>query len=254
MIPKLVHYVWVGPNPYPEDARQRVEDWKRLLPDYRFMLWTEENIDFSPMFVRQAYGVRAYNRVANYARMAALETCGGIYMDHDVELLKPFGLLLRDSCFAGFQTMDPAATDQVNTAVFGAEPGHPFVRRVLAAMDAMDGTHEVGSGTGPGLMSRLLREAGDLIPRQEPTVLAGVTLYPPRYFYPYEWFKAFDPACVTSDTVAIHRWALTWKRSDKLVDLLKLKACLLITRLSPDLSVAYQRKRSLRKRAAADRG
>jgi mannosyltransferase OCH1-like enzyme len=254
MIPKLVHYIWVGPNPYPEDARQRVEDWKRLLPEYRFMLWSEENIDFSPMFVRQAYGVRAYNRVANYARMAALEKFGGIYMDHDVELLKPFDPLLRDACFAGFQTMNPAALDQVNNAVFGAEPGHPFVRRILDAMDAMDGTREVGSGTGPALISRLLREAGTLILRQEPTVVAGVTLYPPRYFYPYSWLEAFDPACVTSDTVAIHRWAHTWKRRDKLVDFLKLKAWRLMTRLSPDLSAAYQRKHSLRKRAAAGSG
>jgi mannosyltransferase OCH1-like enzyme len=182
MIPQVVHYVWVGPNPYPEDARQRVENWQRLLPDYRFMLWTEENIDFSPMFVRQAYGVRAYNRVANYVRMAAHETFGGIYMDHDVELLKPFDPLLKDSCFAGFQTMNSAGLDQVNTAVLGAEPGHPFIRGLRATMHAMDGTHEVGSGTGPRLISRLLREAGELIPQQEPTILADVTLYPPRYF------------------------------------------------------------------------
>jgi hypothetical protein len=147
--------------------------------------------------------------------------------------------------------MNPAALDQVNTAVLGAEPGHPFIRRLRATMHAMDGTHEVGSGTGPRLISRLLREAGELIPQQEPTVLAGVTLYPPRYFYPYEWFEAFDPACVTTDTVAIHRWAHTWKRRDKLVDHLKLKVWQLMTRLSPNLSVAYQRKRSLRKRAAA---
>jgi mannosyltransferase OCH1-like enzyme len=251
MIPKLVHYVWVGPNPYPEDARQRLEGWRRLLPDYRFMLWSEENIDFSSLFVRQAYGVGAYNRVCNYARMAALENFGGIYMDHDIELLKPLDPLLGNSCFAGFQTLDPTALDQVNGAVLGAEPRHPFIRAVRAAMDTMDGTQDVGSGTGPKLLSRILREAGELIPQQEPTVLRDVTLYPPRYFYPYAWFETFDPACVTSDTVAIHHWAHTWKRSDELVDAWKLKAWLLMTRLSPNLSAAYQRKRSLRKRRAA---
>jgi hypothetical protein len=54
--------------------------------------------------------------------------------------------------------------------------------------------------------------------------------------------------------VAIHRWAHTWKRGDKLVGRLKLKAWQMMTRLSPNLTVAYQRKRNLRKRTVAGTG
>src|SRR5687768_11037639 len=96
MIPKIIHYVWVGPAPFPDDALERVEAWRRLSPDYEFKLWHEGTIDFTPRFIRQAYGVGAYNRVANYARFAALERFGGIYMDHDVELLKSFDPMLGD--------------------------------------------------------------------------------------------------------------------------------------------------------------
>ena len=248
MIPKLVHYIWVGPKPFPEDAVERVEAWRRLLPDYQFMFWTEANIDFSPRFLRQAYGVRAYNRVANYARMAALATYGGIYMDHDVELLQSFDPLLGEACFAGFQTADGTAVDIVNNAIVGAEPGHPFILRVLAALNAMNGAHEVGSGTGPGLLSKLLREMGDPQPSPEPLAFHGVTLFPPRYFYPYEWFAPFEPACITPDTIAVHHWAHTWKRSQRMLDVAKLRAWRAAAKFSPYAASTVMRLRNMRQR------
>jgi mannosyltransferase OCH1-like enzyme len=210
MIPKLIHHVWVGAKPFPAEARGFIETWKRLNPDFRVIEWNESNIDFSPRFIRQAYGVRAYNRVANYVRMAALFTHGGIYMDHDVELLQPLDALLHNECFAGFQTRRADARDVVNNAVVGAVPGHPFIGDVLGALDRMNGAMDVGSGSGPGLFSRILRQGGSLPIEDHPVVVRGVTLYPPRYFYPYEWDEPFDPACITPDTVGVHRWAHTW--------------------------------------------
>lgn len=251
MIPKIVHYVWVGPAPFPEDAAERVEAWRRMLPDYEFMFWHEGTIDFTPRFVRQAYGVGAYNRVANYVRFAVLEQFGGVYMDHDVELLKSFDLLLGDGFFAGFQTWDTTVVDVVNTAILGSEPGHPLARRMLAALDARNGADEVGSGTGPGLLSRVLREDGPLAPQETPFDFHGVKLYPPRYFYPYEWFDEFDPACVTSDTVTIHHWAALWKKPRSPAAKIQHKLGRLITRISPTASTAYARAANLRRRSLA---
>lgn len=251
MIPKIVHYVWVGPSPFPEDAAVRVDAWRRMLPDYEFMFWHEGTIDFTPRFVRQAYGVGAYNRVANYVRFAALEQFGGVYMDHDVELLKPFDPMLSDGFFAGFQTWDTTVVDVVNTAIMGAEPGHPLTRRMLAALDMRNGADEVGSGTGPGLLSRVLREDGPLAPQDTPFDFHGVKLYPPCYFYPYEWFDSFDPACVTPDTVAIHHWAALWKKPPSLAVRIQRKLGRLITRISPTASAAYARAANLRRRSLA---
>lgn len=254
MIPKIVHYIWVGPKRFPDDARAMVEDWKRLLPDYEFRFWTEENIDFSSSFVCQAYGVGAYNRVANYVRMSVLDRFGGVYMDHDVELLKSFDPMLGDGAFAGFQTLDVTAVDVVNTAILGAEPGHPIVRAMLAAMDARNGADEVGSGTGPGLLSRVLRERGDLVSSDLPLTIQGMKLYPPRYFYPYEWFETFDEACVTPETVTIHRWAHSWKRNPRLLAALRLRAWRRIALINPVMIAAYVRAGNMRRRIAPETG
>lgn len=251
-IPKIIHYVWVGPRPFPDDARAHLAAWKRLLPDYGFMAWTEANIDFSPRFLQGAYAVGAYNRVANYVRMAALARYGGVYLDHDVELLKPLDPFLGDGCFAGFQTMDANATDIVNVAVMGAAPGHPLILRALDALNAMDGGKDVGSGSGPGLFSRVLRELGPVAPQAEPLRFHDATLYPPRYFYPYEWFDEFSPDCVTADTVAIHRWAHTWKPDPTRWARLQRKAIRGLARLSAPAMAAWRRARNLRLRSLAD--
>lgn len=44
MIPKIVHYCWFG-SEIPEIIKQRVKQWKSVLPDYEFILWSENNFD-----------------------------------------------------------------------------------------------------------------------------------------------------------------------------------------------------------------
>lgn len=246
-IPKIVHYVWVGPHPLPDDARARIEEWQRILPDYRIVRWSEHNIDFTPRFVRQAYGVDAFNRVANYVRHATLHRLGGIYLDHDVELRKSLDAFLGDGMFAGFQTMDAQETDLVNVAVLGAEAGHPLLRRTLDALDSRSGAAEVGSGTGPRLFTSVLRSLGPLRPQEQPVLFHGARLYPPRYFYPYEWDEDFDPACVTPDTVAIHRWAATWTRPSTTPVAVRARRRV-VTRLNPSLGARMARRRNERRR------
>lgn len=247
-IPRIIHCVWVGPQ---KPKLIYLDQWRRLLPSYRFMLWHEGNIDFNPLFIRTAYAARAYNRVANYARVAGLYRHGGIYMDHDVELLSSWDGFLDQPCFVGFETDNPSAGDMVNNAIIGAVPGHPFLARVLTALDAMDGRWDVGSGSGPGLLSRLLRESGPLQPSDEVVHRDGVTIYPKRIFYPYEYGETFTPDCVKQDTVAIHHWDFTWGTNKSSVKRLKKRVYGYAARLAPDVSFRVARWQNLRARRGA---
>ena len=38
MIPKLIHYSWFSGEPYPEFLKECMDTWKKVLPDYEFML------------------------------------------------------------------------------------------------------------------------------------------------------------------------------------------------------------------------
>ena len=62
------------------------------MPDYEFKLWNEDSfdIDKSCKFVQEAYANRKFAFVSDYVRLYALYHEGGIYMDTDIEVLKPF--------------------------------------------------------------------------------------------------------------------------------------------------------------------
>jgi mannosyltransferase OCH1-like enzyme len=187
-----------------------IDGWRRLNPDYQIILWNEDNIDFSFEFVQTAYATRAWNRVANFVRVWALLKHGGIYLDTDIELRRPLDDLLFNRCFAGFQ-LAQRHVDWVNNAVIGAEPGHWFIERLHRCfVDDLKGWQNVGSGAGPGLLTRMLTAHGLSSYLEQPQQLQDVTLYPRRWFYPYSWMEGFSEDCVTSDTYAIHHWDHTW--------------------------------------------
>lgn len=91
MIPKIVHYIWFGGNPYSEKIKKCIDSWHKYLPDYEFMLWNEQtfNIEQSCDFVKEAYAKKKWAFVSDYVRVWALNKYGGYYLDTDVEVLMP---------------------------------------------------------------------------------------------------------------------------------------------------------------------
>ena len=95
MIPKIIHYCWFGNTPIPLTAHKCLESWKKYLPEYEIILWNEENSPMKIPFVRDAYKAKKYAFVADYVRIWAVYTYGGIYMDTDMLVIRPMGELLE---------------------------------------------------------------------------------------------------------------------------------------------------------------
>jgi hypothetical protein len=187
-----------------------IEGWQRVLPDWKVVAWTNEDLDWSSRYVNQAYATRGWTRLADYMRVYALYHHGGFYLDTDVELLKSLDPLRGHDVVLGFQST-ARIPSWVNNAVIGARPRHPFVARWLRAFqERMPGWRRMGDAHGPGLLTRLLEEEGLDGERADATRLVGeVTLLPPEYFYPYSWTERFSPECVTPHTLAVHHWSGT---------------------------------------------
>lgn len=116
-------------------------------------------------------------QVADLVRLEEIYRRGGVYIDSDVEMLRPFdNHLLRSLMFAGWQ-------DQawVCNAVFGARPGHSALRRALdlSVSRLWEGTLAAGVKT----FSEVVRDH------------SAVMLLPPGSFYPYHWTlrNLYDP-------------------------------------------------------------
>lgn len=190
MIPKTIHYVWFGDkNKLESDEKIKVcmESWKKYLPDYKFKLWNEDNfpIGFND-FTKQAYEKGFYAFVSDVARLFALATEGGIYLDTDVMVYKNLDEFLVEPAFTGFED-----TNYPVTATMGAERGNPIIQLMLDYYDCIDfktypnwQDYIINQETNTCIMSNILgmlgvnRQAKDSIQK-----IKGFSIYPQSYFF-----------------------------------------------------------------------
>lgn len=98
MIPKIIHYCWFGGKEMPQLLKLCIASWKKYLPDYQIKRWDESNFDFNMApLCKEAYAAQKWAFVADYCRVHALYTEGGIYMDTDIMVLKNFDEFLTYS-------------------------------------------------------------------------------------------------------------------------------------------------------------
>ena len=134
MIPKRIHYVWVGVNKKGNTIKQCMKTWGKHLEGYEVIEWNENNFDIdSHPFVKAAYKAKKWAYVSDYIRAYVIYKYGGIYLDTDILVLDNFDRFLNNRAFVGFEN-----PQYPFTAVFGAEPGHPLVKDMIEYYDRLD--------------------------------------------------------------------------------------------------------------------
>jgi len=104
MIPKIIHYCWLSDDPIPSQLKKYIEDWSKIMPDYKVKKWDQDtiNLDDHP-FAKHAFDAKKYAFAADYIRVYALYNEGGIYLDSDVLVLKSFDKFLSFGYFTSFE-------------------------------------------------------------------------------------------------------------------------------------------------------
>lgn len=205
-IPKVIHCCWFGPREIPALERECMETWKAVLKDYRFVFWNEEHFDISAVpYVKEAYEHQKFAFVSDYVRMYALYKYGGIYLDTDVEVRKPFDPFLEDPAFIGFENRTMAGT-----GIIGAEKGAELAKKMLDYYHAnrfLDENGCLNATTNVQLINEILREQG-MVPKNSEQVLENIHVYERDVFCP----KKMDDSRfgVTERTVTVHKFAGSW--------------------------------------------
>lgn len=169
MIPKTIHYCWFSNEQITPFLKECIDTWKKQMPDYTIRLWDHNSFDFGSVpFVKQAYDKKKWAFVTDYVRFYALFTEGGIYMDSDVKVYKPFnkdwfnygffsaheyhpgifdteGIKQLNDAFLPINEGEDINGFSIQAAIMGSVPNHPFIKDCLNEYKDLDFLRDDGS-------------------------------------------------------------------------------------------------------------
>lgn len=221
MIPKVIHYCWFGKNDLPEEAQKCIASWKKFCPDYEIKEWNEKNYDVRKnKYMSDAYNEKKWAFVSDYARIDIIYNYGGIYLDTDVELLRPLDELLKDKMFCGWESRDPILDEKKITYEnsvafglgFGAEKNNNALKDMLKLYEKLNFINEDGSlnlMACPHYQTEILKKYGlDDSKRTYQRIMDDIIVYPENYFSPKS--MTTGKITLTDETYSIHHFSGTW--------------------------------------------
>lgn len=135
MIPKIIHYCWFGNSPKDYMAKECIASFAKLTRGGEIIEWNESNCTFDEVeYVRTAYKKRSWAHVSDYYRLKRLYEYGGIYLDTDIQILKP----LPDNFFDAELILGFMYECAISTAFIMAAPHHPYIKGLLEIYDKLD--------------------------------------------------------------------------------------------------------------------
>lgn len=212
MIPKIIHYCWFGGNELPASAKKCIDSWKKYCPDYTIIEHNESNYDISKnTYMKEAYDAQKWAFVSDFARLDILYQFGGIYLDTDVELLKPLDKFLDCKGFLGFEDKKQVASG----LGIGAEQNSEIIQLLLSDYEGIHFLFEDGEydlTPCPVRNTKTLAKIG-LIPNGEYQEIRGFVFYPRHVFSPKEHTSG-RLKYKTKETVSIHHYEASWQTKD----------------------------------------
>lgn len=178
--------------------------WRELHPGWELTLWTPDTLP--PLVNARFWDHRRWSRSsrpgmwqANLVRYELLWRFGGVWVDCDLEPLRPIdGLLDGVGCFAAWETQ----YRWVNNAFMGAAAGHPAMQVLV---DGIPGSIAANRGkrsnhcTGARFITPLLTARDD------------VTIFDQQMVYPYRWDQTDQVSIEEAaerfpDAWTVHHW------------------------------------------------
>lgn len=216
---KNLHYCWFGGNPKSDVIKKCIESWKKYCPNYEIIEWNENNFDVNCCdYVRGAYQARKWAFVSDYCRFWILYNYGGVYLDTDVELIKPINNL--PYTFVGFENKMVVASGLIR----GALPNDEICKLMLESYHADKFINEKGELNLKTVCERETEifESFGLKQNGKLQMVNGTTVYPVEYFAPKDYITG--ELNITENTVSIHHYDASWYNDiDKLAVVLRKK-------------------------------
>jgi mannosyltransferase OCH1-like enzyme len=220
-IPRILHQIYFGgESAAPPSYRKWAETWRANHPEWDHQFWdaqrcralvAEHYAWFLPVYDAYKHRIQRCDAI----RYFILHRFGGMYVDMDVESLRPI-----DDLIAGRDLILGALRVGFTNAVMGSAPGHPLWPRTFETMQQRCRRYarsaplwakvampmHIGYSTGPIMLTDCLRETGHDQPDQP-----RVNICPSYVFEPLSGGGGSAGAPVDlSRSYAIHHMSMHW--------------------------------------------
>lgn len=207
MIPKIIHYCWFGRGEMPKLAKKCISSWSKYLPEYKVMVWNEDTFDVGAHpYTKEAYDARKFAFITDYVRLWALKEYGGVYMDTDVEVIKPLDDFLDNPAFSGFED-----ETHIPTGIMASEKNGEWVTAQLKYYDGRHFKREDGTldtTTNVVIMCNNMSREGFILKNSRQNFKGIIEIYPKDYFCPKSYRTG--KIMMTPNTHTIHHFAGSW--------------------------------------------
>ncbi|MBS0620541.1 MAG: hypothetical protein JSS61_03675 [Verrucomicrobia bacterium] len=159
-IPHVLHFIWLGPKPFPRESVENVRTWIAKHPGWTVNFWTDRQrpLPYPGMRLRMLSELSFtklkscfdladnYGEKSDLLRYEILLQEGGIYVDHDVKCLQSLNPL--HSAYDFYCSIDMPYTSSLPSCIYttnnliGVRPGHPILQRCIDLIAAK--WHEIG--------------------------------------------------------------------------------------------------------------
>jgi mannosyltransferase OCH1-like enzyme len=234
-IPKVLHFIWLGPKAFPSESISHLRSWKKFHPDWVFKFWTDSAERPCPVEGMEKHLIGEFHftklghlidKTKNYAeksdlvRYEILFQEGGVYVDHDVECYQSFTALnTHYDFYAGLEPVNESPTRDTKFAVgnclIGTKPGHPVIEETILKVEKnWDRFEKKFPGNDP--FSNFIRVIHRTFDSFNLAILEKISqegnrdiIFPPAFFYP-NVLNPKEREAKSDSLFANHEWKHTW--------------------------------------------
>lgn len=202
-IPKKIHYIWLGEKNKSNLSNACILSWKLNNPEFEIIEWNEKNLNLKKIceeskFFDECMKRKLWAFMSDYLRIKILYENGGIYIDTDVQSIKPIAELLNYDLLLGYEI-----NNDINTGLIGASKHNEFLKNVLdfynnKIMDSKEYTI-------PNVIKTVIKQMN--------SQGKEIKIFPQEYFSPFNYKEQFNNKCISKNTYCIHWYEGSWTQN-----------------------------------------
>lgn len=208
----MIHYFKEGNPGYSYE-----ESWENWAGNIEWKEWNGSNLPYEDFPILKKYrDQKQWSVLSDFVRRWAVLEFGGIYLDLDVELIKPLDNLFSYESFLCIE--GPPAFG--NMAVSGGKKGNKHHKVLLEMyLDVIEGKRiynvPIQVACSPYVVTDYLKQLkGSALEDVDLYIINdfdGLTTLPKSCFYPFNWNEKYDVSCIKDNTYGIHWWKKGWQ-------------------------------------------